>query len=138
MYIYLHLPDFDFDFLRSGGVMIYFDRIEVVNMLVPSAGTGCSDFIFLLQKFLVSLTSVMTETLLLSLYELPGYYLSLCKDCDSGLCLCVVGVWVCLRDFFSSSFWDKAFSFLCSFVFIQIGAVVTVKSFFLMHYCLQL
>lgn len=23
----------------SGGVMIYFDRIEVVNMLVPTAGT---------------------------------------------------------------------------------------------------
>lgn len=29
--------------LHSGGVMIYFDRIEVVNMLVPSAGTTCSD-----------------------------------------------------------------------------------------------
>ena len=25
-------------FFHSGGVMIYFDRIEVVNMLVPSAG----------------------------------------------------------------------------------------------------
>lgn len=25
--------------------MIYFDRIEVVNMLVPSAGTKCSQFI---------------------------------------------------------------------------------------------
>lgn len=24
--------------LHSGGVMIYFDRIEVVNMLVPSSG----------------------------------------------------------------------------------------------------
>lgn len=28
-----------FNFPHSGGVMIYFDRIEVVNMLVPSAGT---------------------------------------------------------------------------------------------------
>ena len=27
-----------FSFLHSGGVMIYFDRIEVVNMLVPTAG----------------------------------------------------------------------------------------------------
>lgn len=28
----------NFSVLHSGGVMIYFDRIEVVNMLVPSAG----------------------------------------------------------------------------------------------------
>uniref|UniRef100_A0AAX7VNA3 Erlin-1 n=1 Tax=Astatotilapia calliptera TaxID=8154 RepID=A0AAX7VNA3_ASTCA len=33
IYIYLKC----FFFLHSGGVMIYFDRIEVVNMLVPSA-----------------------------------------------------------------------------------------------------
>lgn len=33
--------------LHSGGVMIYFDRIEVVNMLVPSAGTtGLDLFIY--------------------------------------------------------------------------------------------
>ena len=35
--------------------MIYFDRIEVVNMLVPSAGTNCSNFPAL-QKFLIWLT----------------------------------------------------------------------------------
>uniref|UniRef100_A0A672G122 Erlin-1 n=1 Tax=Salarias fasciatus TaxID=181472 RepID=A0A672G122_SALFA len=29
----------------SGGVMIYFDRIEVVNMLVPSAGTALVDIV---------------------------------------------------------------------------------------------
>lgn len=34
----------DISFLHSGGVMIYFDRIEVVNMLVPSAGTESSSF----------------------------------------------------------------------------------------------
>ncbi len=28
----------NFFVFHSGGVMIYFDRIEVVNMLVPSAG----------------------------------------------------------------------------------------------------
>lgn len=29
----------------SGGVMIYFDRIEVVNMLVPLAGNNSSDLV---------------------------------------------------------------------------------------------
>lgn len=36
--------------LPSGGVMIYFDRIEVVNMLVPSAGTKCPDFHYCLSS----------------------------------------------------------------------------------------
>lgn len=38
--IIMHLTDVYF--LHSGGVMIYFDRIEVVNMLVPLAGTKSS------------------------------------------------------------------------------------------------
>ena len=32
-------------YLFSGGVMIYFDRIEVVNYLVPSAGKVISQYI---------------------------------------------------------------------------------------------
>lgn len=36
--------------------MIYFDRIEVVNMLVPSAGTACFCEFLSLQNFLILLT----------------------------------------------------------------------------------
>lgn len=38
-------PCFFFAVSFSGGVMIYFDRIEVVNYLIPSAGKIHSGFI---------------------------------------------------------------------------------------------
>lgn len=38
----------DIPFLHSGGVMIYFDRIEVVNMLVPLAGTKLYHFLIVI------------------------------------------------------------------------------------------
>lgn len=50
-YIYIF-----FCLFRSGGVMIYFDRIEVVNYLIPSAGELTYVFISVIAKELFTMS----------------------------------------------------------------------------------